>query len=83
MAFVYTDYMSSVYTPAQRVERCRLHLAELTLAASKPDVSADGRSINYGGLQSRITAVQADLARLESDPRSRSRGTSSIARINR
>lgn len=83
MAFVYTDYMSSVYTPTQRVERCRLYIAELTLAASKPDISADGRSINYAGLQSMLQNAKADLVTLEADPRLRSRGSYSIARINR
>lgn len=83
MAFTYYDYMSSVYTPAQRVQRCRLYLAELTLAASKPNVSSSGDSIDYTGLQGQLLAVKADLATLEADPRLRSRGTASIARINR
>lgn len=83
MAFVYTDYMSSVYTPAQRVERCRLHIAELRLAATKPDTSADGRSVSYAGLQGLLKDARADLVLLLADPMLRSRGTSSIARINR
>ena len=74
MAFTYSDYMSSAYTAAQRLDRCRLYIAELQAAAGKPDISADGRSINYAGLQNMLRDAKADLATLEADPRARTRG---------
>lgn len=81
MAFTYTDYMSSAYTPAQRIERCRLFIAELTAEAAKPNISADGRSIDRTGLQAMLTAAKSDLLMLESDPRANRRGGTSRALI--
>ena len=69
MVFTYTDYMSGDYSPAIRVSRCRSFIAELTAAAAKPDLSSDGRSISYGGLQAMLAQAKADLKELESDPR--------------
>jgi len=81
MSFTYTDYMSSAYTAAQRIERCRLFIAELTVECAKPNMSADGRSIDRTGLQALLASAKADLATLEADPRARTGGNSSIARF--
>ena len=81
MAFTYTDYMSSAYTPAQRIERCRLFIAELTLACSKSNKSSGGDSVDYTGLQGMLRDAEANLLRLESDPRTMRRGGTSRALI--
>lgn len=83
MAFTYADYMSSVYSPAVRVERCRLFIAELTAACVKPDVGGDGASINYTGMQSMLRDAKDDLATLEADPRARGTGSHSRAVFKR
>jgi hypothetical protein len=63
MAYQYADYASQA-TPALRLARARLHLAELSQQIG-PDVSQDGSSRSAGSITSRIVELNAEIQRME------------------
>lgn len=76
MAYTYHDYMSPIYTRAQKIERCQLFIAELT-ALIGPNISADGRSKDNTPILSLLEKAERDRVTLESDPRANRRGGTS------
>jgi len=74
MASEFADYMSGSYTAAVRITRCRSYIAYLTALSDGPtNLNSDSHSVSYDRL-GQLAAANANLIRLESDPRAMNNG---------
>lgn len=82
--YVYHDWVAQA-TPAARLSRLRLHLAEVAavLADEKVSVASDGKSMTRSDRQRYYDGLLMHLAELERRPTASVSGGMSYARLNR
>lgn len=59
MSWVYGDYIT-IDSPRERLARLRLHIQEVSNAISSPDLSGDGKSVQYGTLQTYLESLKTE-----------------------
>lgn len=65
MTYTYGDYIT-IDTPAARLTRLRLHIVEVSQAVLSPNLSGDGKSVDYTAMQQYLRDLKAEEMKLAS-----------------
>lgn len=64
MTWAYDDYIT--LDGEARRDRLRLHIREVSQAVTNPDISGDGKAINYGAVQQYLQNLKVEERELSS-----------------
>ena len=63
MTYTYGDYIT-LDSPSARLTRLRLHIVEVSEAVLSPNLSGDGKSVDYTAMQQYLRDLKAEESRL-------------------